>query len=426
MKPGETILEMSTRFTDLVNVLKALEKEFTEEELVKKVLRSLLKSWETKVTAIFDTKGFFKFIYDELIGSLIAHEMLYDKNKSNVVDEKKKKGIALKSNKEDEKRNIIAFKADSSDSSNSSSDKDDIAMITRRFKKAFKKGGLKYKKFLKNYSPKSETSKDQREIKCFECNKPGHIKPNCPKLKKNNSKDKSKKAFVAGWKDSEDSSIDKEVAHICLMAIKDNKPESSHQKESNNEVNNSESLSIEEYEDAFAKLHKEYKVYKKRCSSLNKEIASLRLENISISIAMQENKFYKNQMLLFDELKKELEDSKTTCEKLIEKNRMLKAKVESLTNDLAKFTNGTQILDTLLGSQRFSNKKSGLDYNGFMHYGKYKNFFVKASSSSLPNVICFHYNQNGHMVSHCPIRKGSLKVKKIWVSKGTVSNVSNP
>ncbi len=61
-----------------------------------------------------------------------------------------------------------------------------------------------------------------------------------------------------------------------------------------------------------------------------------------------------------------------------------------------------------------------------MHYGKYKNFFVKASSSSLPNVICFFCNQNGHMVSHCPIRKGSLKVKKICVPKGTVSNVSNP
>ncbi|XP_057984592.1 uncharacterized protein LOC131169387 [Hevea brasiliensis] len=77
MKPGETISEMSIKFTDLLNVLKALEKEFIEEELVKKVLRSLPKSWETKVTVIFDTKDFSKFTYDELISSLIAHEMLY-------------------------------------------------------------------------------------------------------------------------------------------------------------------------------------------------------------------------------------------------------------------------------------------------------------------------------------------------------------
>ncbi|XP_057985288.1 uncharacterized protein LOC131170241 [Hevea brasiliensis] len=366
MKPRETISEMSTRFTDLVNVLKALEKEFTKEELVKKVLRSLPKSWETKVTVIFDTKDFSKFTYDELIGSLIAHEMFYDKSKSNVGDEKKKRGIALKSSQEDELRKTIAFKAASSDSSNCSSDEDDLAMITRRFKKAFKKRG--------------ETSKDQSEIKRFECNKPGHIKPNCPKLRKKNSKDKSKKALVAGWMDSDDSSSDnssdKEVAHICLMALEEDKPESSQQREINAEVNNSDSLSIEDYEEAFAKLYEEYKVYKKKCSALNKEIASLRAKNDSMSIVVQENKFYKNQMLLFDELNKELEDSKIACEKLIEKNRILETKVESLTNDLAKFTNGTQILDTLLGSQRLSNQKSGLGYDGFMHYGKYKNFFV--------------------------------------------------
>ncbi|XP_057986532.1 uncharacterized protein LOC131171098 [Hevea brasiliensis] len=101
MKPGETISEM----------------KFTEEELVKKVLRSLPKSWETKVTVIFDTKDFSKFTYDELIGSLIAHEMLYDKSKSNVDDEKKKRGIALKSSQEDELRKTIAFKVASSDDS---------------------------------------------------------------------------------------------------------------------------------------------------------------------------------------------------------------------------------------------------------------------------------------------------------------------
>ncbi|XP_057996530.1 uncharacterized protein LOC131175867 [Hevea brasiliensis] len=126
---------------------------------------------------------------------------------------------------------------------------------------------------------------------------------------------------------SSDNSSDKEVAHICLMALEEDKPESSQQREINTEVNNSDSLSIEDYEDAFAKLYEEYKVYKKKCFVLNKEIASLRSENDSMSIIVQENKFYKNQMLLFDELNKELEDSKITYEKLIEKNRILETKV---------------------------------------------------------------------------------------------------
>ncbi|XP_057994357.1 uncharacterized protein LOC131174620 [Hevea brasiliensis] len=46
MRPGESIVDMSTRFTDLVNLLKALGKKFEEAELVKKILRSLPKSWE--------------------------------------------------------------------------------------------------------------------------------------------------------------------------------------------------------------------------------------------------------------------------------------------------------------------------------------------------------------------------------------------
>ncbi|KAJ9153548.1 hypothetical protein P3X46_026975 [Hevea brasiliensis] len=109
----------------------------------------------------------------------------------------------------------------------------------------------------------------------LKCNKPGHIKPNCPKLKKKNSKDKSKKALVAGWMDSDDSSSDnssdKEVAHICLMALGEDKPESSQQREINTEVNNSDSLSIEDYEEAFAKLYEEYKQRQRRAARKRKE-----------------------------------------------------------------------------------------------------------------------------------------------------------
>uniref|UniRef100_A0A2C9UWI5 UBN2 domain-containing protein n=1 Tax=Manihot esculenta TaxID=3983 RepID=A0A2C9UWI5_MANES len=94
MKPGKTIAEMSTTFTHLVNLLKALGKIFEEAELVKKILRSLSKSWEAKITVIFDTKGFIRYTYDELIGSLIAHEMMFKKKVTK--KEKGKKCIALK------------------------------------------------------------------------------------------------------------------------------------------------------------------------------------------------------------------------------------------------------------------------------------------------------------------------------------------
>ena len=50
MSDKETVMDMYTRFT--TNELKLLGKSFTTEELVRKILRFLPQSWETKVTAI--------------------------------------------------------------------------------------------------------------------------------------------------------------------------------------------------------------------------------------------------------------------------------------------------------------------------------------------------------------------------------------
>lgn len=55
MKPDETIIETSTRFIYLIGVLKALDKMFDESELVKKIVKSLLKSCEVKPMFFFDT-----------------------------------------------------------------------------------------------------------------------------------------------------------------------------------------------------------------------------------------------------------------------------------------------------------------------------------------------------------------------------------
>ena len=52
MKPRETIIDMYTRFMDVVNDLKGLVKSFSNLELMNKVLSSLSKTWDSKVTAI--------------------------------------------------------------------------------------------------------------------------------------------------------------------------------------------------------------------------------------------------------------------------------------------------------------------------------------------------------------------------------------
>ena len=52
MKNNETIVEMITRFTEIVNGLKALGKTYKEPKKVMKILRLLPSKWDAKVTTI--------------------------------------------------------------------------------------------------------------------------------------------------------------------------------------------------------------------------------------------------------------------------------------------------------------------------------------------------------------------------------------
>ena len=52
MKHDESITEIFTHFMDIINNLKILGKSYSNSDLVSKILRSLPKTWEAKVTAI--------------------------------------------------------------------------------------------------------------------------------------------------------------------------------------------------------------------------------------------------------------------------------------------------------------------------------------------------------------------------------------
>ncbi|KAI5323313.1 hypothetical protein L3X38_032385 [Prunus dulcis] len=75
MMPEESISKMFTRFTDIINSLKALGKDYTNVEHVRKILWSLPKKWEPKVTVITEAKDLSKLSLDELLGSLMTHEI---------------------------------------------------------------------------------------------------------------------------------------------------------------------------------------------------------------------------------------------------------------------------------------------------------------------------------------------------------------
>ena len=75
MDEFETIVQMYSRFTNIIISLKALGKTHTQPEFVRKILRSLLTTWIHKVSAIKESKDLNKYDLEELIGFLMTHEI---------------------------------------------------------------------------------------------------------------------------------------------------------------------------------------------------------------------------------------------------------------------------------------------------------------------------------------------------------------
>ncbi|GAV65547.1 UBN2 domain-containing protein, partial [Cephalotus follicularis] len=181
MLENENISSMYARFNDIINALKGVGKVYTNHELVSKILRCLLMSWEAKVTAIEEAKDLSTLPLEDLLGSLMTHEL---QMRDQARNEPKKKTIALETSKDEE------------------SDEDEMALFTKRIRRILLD--------KKNFSMK--------QLK----------KPDCPKLKKKKYK---KKSMIATWSDSDDSSSDEdeneEIANIAFMAMEDDNEVSS-------------------------------------------------------------------------------------------------------------------------------------------------------------------------------------------------------
>ncbi|GAV69042.1 UBN2 domain-containing protein [Cephalotus follicularis] len=98
MKENENISSMFVRFTNIINSLQSLNKE---------------------------AKDLNTLPLEELLGSLMNHEMTIKNHEDDEEQDKKKK-------------KVIAFKSSTADSSEEDSD-DEMALITRRFKKILSK-----------------------------------------------------------------------------------------------------------------------------------------------------------------------------------------------------------------------------------------------------------------------------------------------
>lgn len=124
MEETESIGDFNSRLCDISNECFALGERLTEEKLVRKVLRSLPKIFDHKVTAIEEAKDISSMRLDELIGSLITFEMRIKGDEAG-------------------KRKKIAFTAETVVTGNNSVQQKEflhsVAMITKTFGRAMKR-----------------------------------------------------------------------------------------------------------------------------------------------------------------------------------------------------------------------------------------------------------------------------------------------
>ena len=121
MDDDESIKDMFTRFNKITNDLNSYGKSYPSEDLVKKILRSLNEKWLPKVTAIKEAKELSALSIEDLISSLMTHE------------------LELMPKKEDKsKSKIFTLKAESNDS-DCDVPEDELAFVAKKFIREYKK-----------------------------------------------------------------------------------------------------------------------------------------------------------------------------------------------------------------------------------------------------------------------------------------------
>ena len=203
MKEDESFDEFYAKLKDIVNSTFNLGETIPEPKIGRKVLRSLLKRFHSKITVIEESKDIDKILLTELVGNLQTYKL----GLTRIGKLSKGKSMALK--------------AKSSDTDVSSDDKDSKmkSYITRQFKKFMKNANAKgfdkdhKQSSLFQFKSQDKGKKNARDggqyiilsgPKCFGCQDFRHMKQDCPTYLKTIGKSKAFAATLTDTKPKDD------------------------------------------------------------------------------------------------------------------------------------------------------------------------------------------------------------------------------
>src|SRR3954462_8099397 len=355
MRDDESIKDFYMNLLDIANTSGALGEKMSDEKLVRKILRSLPKRFDMKVTAIEEAHDIRNMKVEELIGSLQTFEMGMNEN-----SEKKNKSIAFVSNSQEESREENLS--------------DSIAMLGKQFNKIIRSMDQKPRPNVKNISSDISRSYDSgrrdkseekynhsKGIQCHGCEGYGHIRAECPTYLK-----KQKKGLSVSWSDEDsESDFEEESAkHVTALTGVYNSDEDSSEDE----------LSFEELATSYRKLCIRSAEVCQQGEKQKKYIAQLEADN------------------------KELNE---TISELNDEVILLQSKLDQMSKSVKMLNNGTDMLEEILQVGKSSRDMSGI---GFVSTKKY----VQDSSRTKPEAE-MSKPMSKHVTQHH--EKGEMKRK---------------
>ncbi|XP_049391385.1 uncharacterized protein LOC125855684 [Solanum stenotomum] len=346
MEEGETILEMNSRFTSITNELRGLCEPILVSKQVRKILKVLLKSWQSKVDAITEAKDIMTIHMDELIGNLKTYEM-NKKQGTTMTEEKKEKSISLKT------------------SQGEVTEEDDE---------------------MADYPSQKKETHDTRPRKRDLVPDHARMKAHADQLVRN--------VFVVWGDDSSESEEDAEsYENVSMMAIEDDENvfsfifslmAKSDDKEDQNE------LSLCEDENS---------VLNAQMFEVSIGIGILETDSLEPSEGLGTSVGGKRKLsVLEEELKEKLKILESKLVTYLETNSQMRKDLSKVREELShslKWTDSSKILSNL-SNQSFNGKK-GLGRRPIEPPYNPHRKYVSVSN----NLLCTHYGRNGHLKEKC-------------------------
>ncbi|XP_070058115.1 uncharacterized protein [Nicotiana tomentosiformis] len=382
MKDDESIQDMHTHFTSIINKLHSLGEIIPRNKLLRRILSVLPGSWESKANVITEAKDLQKLTIDELIGNLKTYEMKKKKKYNERREPKRENNSKLR------------------------------------------------------YSKKGQSSKPRGYDLCHKCGKLGHFIKDYPLLKQDQYKhntDKAAKRNLVPDKQFKRKDVADNTVKQALAAWGDSSNESGEDDEQGDNSMMAVESEAAKYDSIFALMAKsdDDEDDDDKIASIEHERDDLLVVVVDLKETIEELKregrheiTQKGKGVASEahiKIENELQTVKSSVCAELERNRQLQEDLGRVKSDLKKSPKWTWSSDAIAAMYTSNGgNKQGVGFQiEKTPYNPHSKYVIVPD-----NWLCTHYGNTGHFKENCKARIQSQQKNKVFVEKGAVKGSS--